>query len=428
MKKIFCFAALLCSATLLNALEVSLGAVSARQVNIVVAPIETQFKLLLKDLNTGKETSITQQNGAITEIGKRTIKISLENLAPNTRYKYTFKGTSGEASGVFKTAPDYKDKTPPPDFSFAVIGKNYVNDKPFDVPFRTNGGEYEIFGSVENAKPDFALWVGGIDTLRPADTGSEGAMFYRFQKARALPEARGMLANVPSFGATAPAAFSTERADKYSPCAPFAKAAFDALWANPQNGGARYYAFSYADADFFVLDTCFERSDLDYKSHRAEILGAEQMKWLMANLEASRANFKIVVLATPFANPVKNPDNFTAAEGERRQLLDFLALKQIEGLLFVSGNKNYAEATRFIRAGGYPIFEITAGAFTDRPAADITEVNYFRVPNSAVKARSFVLVKIDGAENDRRASFTIIDAKGKTLWQTSVKQSELKGN
>jgi hypothetical protein len=55
-------------------------------------------------------------------------------------------------------------------------------------------------------------------------------------------------------------------------------------------------------------------------------------------------------------------------------------------------------------------------------------MNYFRMPNSLTKVRSFVSIKVDGAETDRQAVISIIDSKGRILFTTTIKQSELKGS
>ena len=385
---------------------------------------KSKLKITLKDAKSGAAITPSVSLGCA-----KSGFVSVSGLAPNTAYAYELSSDGATVAGKFKTAPDYKNRTPPPDFTFAVLGKNHINDQPFDVPFRTNGGEYEIFEAIAAANPDFAIWACGADTLRPADTGSLEAMLARFAKSRAKKSARKLLLNAPNYGVMADAASGVGVADKHSPAAANARAAFEAIWALPQkNADGAYYAFSYADADFFVLDCCSQRSNLDFKQYMPQILGQEQIEWLMANLQASKANFKIIILNTPLANPVKSPENFTFAAGERKQLMDFLVLKRIEGVVVISANKNFGEITKFVRAGGYPIYDLTAGALTDRPAEDVQEMNYFRVPNSLVKCRSYALVKIDGPENDRRITLSFFDSKGKQLFALTLKLSQLKGS
>ena len=110
---------------------------------------------------------------------------------------------------------------------------------------------------------------------------------------------------------------------------------------------------------------------------------------------------------------------------ERKEIMDFLLAKKIGGIVFLSANKGYGEITRLVRAGAYPIVDATTAPLTNRPAAEIEELNYFRMPGSGITKRAFLQVKIDGTENERAISFTFIDSKGKPLFSTSIKEAEL---
>lgn len=105
----------------------------------------------------GNPPAIVQnpQNGGISTI-------IFSDLKPDAKYEYSVKSADGAeiAKGSFKTKPDYKDRTPPPDFSFAVFGENYLNDKRFDPPYKTPGGEYEIYAAADAKKPR-VLHMGG---------------------------------------------------------------------------------------------------------------------------------------------------------------------------------------------------------------------------------------------------------------------------
>lgn len=351
-------------------------------------------------------------------------KIALEGLSPSTEYTYVVSDGKSSSAGKIATAPDYKGRTPPPDFSFVVLGANHVNDPKFDEPFRTPGGDFEILDAAKNKSPAFALWVGAQNVYRHADSASRFAMASRLADFRAFKPARALLnsqANYGVLGANTLADSSVAGAKNHIDV-------FGEFWCNPQaaESSSRAYSFSYADADFFVLDDFSNSSNLDYKNDRPVRLGDAQMRWLFSALLNSKATFKFIVMNTPVANPVESPENFTFASRERNALLAFLSDKKIEGVIVLSSKKGYAEITRFIRAGAYPVFELSAGPLTDRPAKEITEMNYFRVPGSSVKARSFAQVKIEGAENNRAATLSFFDSKGERLFETTIKHSDLK--
>ena len=248
-------------------------------------------------------------------------------------------------------------------------------------------------------------------------------MLSRQLELRALPEARALLNAQPNYGVLG----TNTLPDASSRGAKNHIAAFGAIWCNPPTAekSSQAYTFSYADADFFVLDDFSNRSNLDYKQARPQMLGQPQLDWLFTALQNSKATFKFVVMNTPAMNPVENADNFTFAKDERKRLMAFLSDKKIGGVVFISGKKGYGEITRNIRAGSYPIYEITAGPATARPNKEIAEMNYFRVPSSATLARSFAQIKIEGAEGARTLTMTFVNSKGDTLFSTTIKQSDL---
>ncbi len=398
--------------------NVALGAVDMREARIVASPkiavseFDICWKVTSPDIKIKAEKDLLNLN--------LHSEVIFRNLEPNTEYKYVVDGISGS----FKTKPDYLGRTPPPDFSFVTLGDNYINDEKYDLPFKKNGGEFDIYRSVLSTKTNFAIWVGTQNVLRNADIGSKSAIYNRLLQARLSPLMRPIFNSFPNY--------SVPNADKIpdssSPSAMYKMEAFDKLWANPQGAEktSRAYSFSYADVDFFVLDDFSNRSNLDYAEDRPRLLGKSQLKWLFTSLLNSKATFKFIVMNTPIANPVNSKDNFTFASEERNALLGFLSDKKIEGVIMLSGKKGYGEITKLVRAGAYPIFEATSAPLTDRPSKEVHEMNYFRVPSSTMLERAFTQVKIEGAEGSRVAVISFFNSKGKATFTISIKESELR--
>lgn len=427
IKKSLIFAFVAATATVLSATQTMVGDVGVREARV-------WFNGAGSDVSATCTAGGKKFEGAIKKAygnaaGESGVAI-FSGLKAGTDYEYSISGKDGKvlASGAFKTAPDHKDRTPPPDFAFAVFGENYVNDKEFDPPFKTPGGEYEIYSAAASKKPAFCIWADGMNTLRNADESSESAKFLRGVSARDLGEVKDLISKFPNYGVAARNSFYGKNNDSNSANIADASCAFDMLWANPaaRPGGAKAYSFQYADAEFFVLDDCTNRSYLDYRENRPSYLGDAQLNWLMGALQNSKANFKFVVLNSPFANPVATRDNFAFSANERKILSDFLVFAKIPGVVFLSANKPYGELSRLIRAGGYPLYDLTVGPLTGRPVDEIAEMNYFRVPSSSITKRSFAMVKVDGPEDDRAVTFAFFDSKGGQLFSSTVKLSELK--
>ncbi len=398
--------------------NVALCAVDMREARLVASPktavseLDICWKADSPNLKIKAEKDLSNKNWHS--------EVVFRNLEPNTEYKYVVDGVSGS----FKTKPDYLGRTPPPDFSFVVLGDNYINDEKYDPPFKKNGDEFDIYKSLLATNPTFAIWVGTQNSLRNADIGSKSGIFNRLLQARLSPLMKKLFNTIPNY--SVPNADIIP--DASSPSASYKMEAFDKLWANPQGveKTSRAYSFSYADIDFFVLDDFSNRSNLDYAEDRPRLLGKTQLKWLFTALLNSKATFKFIVMNTPIANPVNGRDNFTFAAEERNALLGFLSDKKIEGVIMLSGKKGYGEITKLVRAGAYPIYEATSAPLTARPSNEVHEMNYFRVPSSTMLKRAFTQIKIEGAEGSRVAVISFFDSKGKAGFSLSIKESDLR--
>jgi hypothetical protein len=183
-----------------------------------------------------------------------------------------------------------------------------------------------------------------------------------------------------------------ETSDRY----PAARAAYDAYVHshNPDtlpdtapppggtSGNVLYYSFSAPGADFFVLDTRSYRSPnnpLDYPGKT--MLGTVQREALLAFLGQSTAAFKFIVTTVPFALGEDSGDTWSNYQTERDLILS--GIDGIPGVLFLSGDRHWSGAFRFISSGGYAYYDFLpspTGAFLRPEAAPQANAN----PNETV--------------------------------------------
>ena len=71
----------------------------------------------------------------------------------------------------------------------------------------------------------------------------------------------------------------------------------------------------------------------------------------MGALQNSKANFKFVVLNSPFANPVATRDNFAFSANERKILSDFLVFAKIPGSCVFIGKQALWRAFKADKSG-----------------------------------------------------------------------------
>ncbi len=356
-------------------------------------------------------------------------KFRLTGLAPASEYKYKVTSGSSSAEGTVKTAPDYLTRTPPPDFSVAVLGRMHRNDATYDEPFKTPGGEYEIFDAVKAKNPQAVIWAGGACMFRTADYGSKSGMAARYSYERSDPALKGLAASVPNYGVMSADCYGAPDADMRLWNREDSLSVFKSFWPNPSFGvgGSENCGtfFRYGDAEFFIMDAASNRNGFDHGASRPEMFGRGQMEWLMSSLAASKAKFKVVVSSAPMVNPAESRENFAGYEKERGEFMDFLMRRKIGGIIFISASKDYGEVTKMVRAGAHELVEVTAGPATARPAKTAAELNFFRVPGSAVLQRSFATVSFSGPEDDRSAEIAFFSPKGERLYSLKLGSKDL---
>lgn len=124
--------------------------------------------------NSKLEISSNGKTSQITTNGDGIATARLNSLKPNTEYacKIAYSDKKDQPVSVsVKTIPDYEKRSPAPDFKFAIIGRVHTNDPVFDEPFKTPGGEYEIFDAVKKQNPDAVIWANNGAMFRTADYG-----------------------------------------------------------------------------------------------------------------------------------------------------------------------------------------------------------------------------------------------------------------
>lgn len=356
------------------------------------------------------------------------------DLFPGTQYAYSVEVDGATVAldypTEFETLPFFRNRMPPPDFTVALAGANYVNDAPFDPLNRKPGGEYTIYNEILAKDPNLMIWVGNTLHLRESDWNTYSGYVSRYTHARSVPELQPLLARVHHSAIWSSHDYNRPGADKHTWNKQDAQRAFATFWPNPSYGVAdlkgTMTTLRWSDVDFFLLDDRSHR-DLSYRlDNQKQILGDEQWKWLVKMLKRSQASFKVIVVGSPVLNPDKSPDNMTSANAERSKLLDALKANELGNLLFVSGGKTHGEMTKMVRAGSPDIYELTLGPLTARPANDTDELNYFRVPGTSTFQRHFSTLQFHGPEHNRAVTIRVFDSAGDELWTETILANDLK--
>lgn len=331
----------------------------------------------------------------------------------------------------FQTLPMWKHRSDPPSFRIAIGSCAFINDPPYDRPGKPYGDRMEIFERIAAAKPDLMLWLGDNVYYREGDWISEEGMRSRWAKDRSLPQLQALLASVHHYATWDDHDYGPNNSDRTYPLRRTALEIFKDYWANQTYGlddvPGVFSRFVWNDVEFFLLDDRYHRSPNLKDPMQRQMLGREQLEWLLESLRSSDARFKIVANGNQMLNPIASDETFNDFPTEQKLLFDFLRDSGVEGVLFLSGDKHHSELIRRTDIASYPLYDLTVSPLT--AGVHLSEVeagNPARVPGTVVVERNFATIDVSGPASDRRLVIRVHDWTGRELWSHTIRAAELK--
>ena len=306
-----------------------------------------------------------------------TLKVSLDGLLPNTRYRYDIRisgpaqlsvATTGTAQGEFTTAPPSEDSDPVTFLWSADLGgQNRCRDEQTGYP---------IFDVMRLQKPDFMILLGDLiysdDTcLSPpnapgsefkASTLDQYRAKHRYQ--HGSPAVQRFLASVPIWAIWDDHDVKNNFSGRYEPQMPVGRQALLEYWPirTPVDDPSRLYRqVRYgADLEIFILDTRQYRSrNADLDGPNKTMLGQTQLAWLLEGLTHSTARWKVIATSVPLSNPkagnLATPGNDSWARGtdgtgfhtELRVIVDTILLRRIQNVVWLAADVHYVQANAY---------------------------------------------------------------------------------
>ena len=402
-------------------------------------PADIQIDVLAPDTS-----GIGPQNAATALVttgadGIATVRIA--DLEPGTTYTYEVLIGGDEITfpypARFTTQPLWQYRTDPPAFTVALGSCYYDNDPPYDRPGDPYGGSTAIFNHIADRDPALMLWLGDNTYLREVDWWDPAGIEYRFRHSRAEPALQRLLASAAHYATWDDHDFGPNDSDRSYVLKDATLDTFTRYWPAASRGlpgvPGVFTHFEWADVEFFLLDNRYHRAPNEAPDDERTMLGAEQRQWLLDALTGSRAPFKVIAVGGQFLNPIPVFETFSAiAPDERQMLLDEIAERRIEGVVFLSGDRHHTELMKLDRPGAYPIYEftsspLTAGASTYALREDSPEyTNPLRIPGTLVAGdRNFGTLTVTGSRTDRTMTMRTYGADGTLRWEHAVRARDL---
>ncbi|GAB4133463.1 MAG: alkaline phosphatase D family protein [Ignavibacteriales bacterium] len=363
-----------------------------------------------------------------------TAHLIADEVEPGRKYEYELyinnKLVKRNYPLEFQTQELWQWRKDAPDFSFITGSGAYINEDIYDRPGKPYGGEYEIYTSMYNQKPDFMIWLGDNVYLREADYYSRTGIMKRYTYQWSQPILQPLWGSIHHYAIWDDHDFGPNNSNRSFILKNETLDAFKLFWNNPSYGinnkpGTTSY-FEWADCEFYLIDNRYYRSPETRENCKRQILGDEQVEWLIDQLTYSKAPFKFVVMGGQFLSTSPYSENYSNYADEQKKILDELSKEKISGVIFITGDRHFTELSKLEREGSYPLYDFTISPFTSGHYNGEAEPNSRRVAGTFVAKRNFAKFKVEGKNNERVLTCTVYDKDGGELWTYKIHENELK--
>lgn len=310
-------------------------------------------------------------------------------------------------------------------FNIKLI-KNEISDFSFLAgsctwPHKNKSKRWNIFDSMRSFPSDFMLWMGDNIYLRNGDWETAEGINNKYIRYRKNPKLNAFLKSQPNFAAWDDHEFGPNDADASFGNKSVTLQAFKDFWMNPSYGTedilGTFYSFEWQDVEFFVLDGRYYKTD-------SEMYGKKQMDWLKNELENSNARVKFVVGGSQFLVE-SSGENWGDHPSEKNDFMNFIQKEKIKGLVFLSGDRHYAELS-ILDDGVHPkILEITTSPLTSFPNPFSSNKLKLREKGTLVKKSNFARIFLEGKNESRKLRIELRGRKGQLFWEYEILVDDL---
>ena len=403
-----------------------IGHVSMRSVQLWIQTKDVENVFVKYKATNSSQWSKTAPQSTSRE-SAFTAHVALDNLEPGTDYEVIFVVGGEDMSEALdvRTQLLWDYRMDPPPFSFVTGSCAYINEPQYDRPGKPYGGGYEIFESMAADDPDMMLWLGDNIYLREGDFQSYSGFVHRYSHARQTPEMASLLKECPNYAIWDDHDFGPNDSDGSWIHADWSRKAFKTFWSNPSYGLPESprcisTAFRFVDMEFFLLDNRTYRVNHQNKTSSPQVLGQTQVDWLIQALRDSRAPFKFVCIGGQVLNDAAVYENVSQFPSEREEILNRLAEEDIQGVVFLSGDRHTTELSELVLPNGRKVFDLTVSPLTSGPGHAREEGNSLRVEGTYVEQRNYARLSFDGPRKERNCTIEVKDTFGKTLWTRTL--------
>jgi len=353
-------------------------------------------------------------------------KIILSSLQPGTTYSYFFKSKSFQSKVYeFTTQELWQWRKDAPNFSIAFGSCTYVNDTEFDRPGKAYGQSDSIFNIISALHPNAMIWGGDNIYLREGDFETQANMEARYLKAREVPSIQKLLSACPQYAVWDDHDYGPNDSHSSFQYKKESLAAFKEMWGNSNYGFPKNEnncitgKVSINDVDLYLMDNRTFRIPPGTEGVTPQMLGKEQIQWLIEDLKTSKASFKLVTIGSQVLSSVSDFENYANYKEEQEYLLQLISKNNIKNVVFLTGDRHFAELSQLTLANNIRVLDITSSPLTSKPYSNSKEINTTRVEGTFVGEQNFAYITFSGTAKERTIDINLFNKTGKSCWKKS---------
>ena len=298
-----------------------------------------------------------------------------------------------------------------------------------------------ILYKVIEQKPDLFIYLG--DNIY-GDTRNMGLLKAKYNTLGNKPEFKALRNTTRILATWDDHDYGENDAGRHYPFKEISKKIFLDFWEEPKKSKRRKHEGIYTSYMFgkgnkkvqiILLDTRTFRDNLipnqgnkGYKNHYiphtsndSTILGKDQWHWLKTQLKKP-AQIRIIASSIQFGHEYNGYESWTNFPHERERMLNLIKDSKAEGVLFISGDVHWAEISKVILDGLYPIFDVTSSGLNQKWYK--TENNKNRI-GGKLRANNFGLIEVNWNE-ETTISLKVLNKKGKIRLSHNVLLKKLR--
>jgi alkaline phosphatase D len=300
-----------------------------------------------------------------------------------------------------------------------------------------------IFNTIAAMNPDLFVFLG--DNIY-ADTTDMTVMERKYDELGASTAFQRLVDRCPVLAVWDDHDYGANDAGSEYPKKEESKELFLDFWKEPRDSPRRNRAGIYAAhmygpmqrrVQVILLDTRTFRDSLVRGNPRptdslgpyvpnpdpaATILGERQWRWLEEQLSRP-ARIRIIVSSIQFIPEFSGWESWANFPAEKRRLLDLISDNGIDGVIFISGDRHFAELSILRREAGYPLYELTSSALNLRHPSGLTGENEFRIDGTYLR-ENFGEIRIRWI-GEPLISLNIRDLRGEIRLESSFPLADL---